>query len=160
MASLKDKQFSEQGELASKKTRQEEESQSALQSSTPQSGTFKVYKLSDVNKKGSYHMEGVDDVWDPEAKKMQRVRLLRGFPSIYVKDQKDLDENYIKSNRRSLIFRQRILRVADYDTTAIEFLNICNSNVDNDNRKGTRRLTFFEWNPLRQAELERKFLLR
>jgi hypothetical protein len=73
-----------------------------------------------------------------------------------MEDQKALDENYIKTNRRSLTFDKRLLRLPDYDTTAIEFLERSNANVDNVNRKGTRKLTFFEWNPQRQAELERK----
>jgi hypothetical protein len=101
-------------------------------------------------------MEGIDDVWDPDKKKMVRVRLLRGFPSIYMEDQKNLEPQFISSNRRSLVFDARILRVPDYDTTAIEFLQKCNSNVDNPHKKGTRKLTFFEWNPQRQAEVERK----
>lgn len=155
MAKLKDIQYSLQGEQ--QETRQQEESSIAMQEA-PQSAseTFKVYKLSDTNKKGRYHMEGIDDVWNPETKKMERIRLLRGFPSIWVKDQKDLDAHYITSNRRSLIFDQRILRVPSYDTAAIEFLELSNSNIDNPNKKGTRRLTFFLWNPQRQAELERK----
>jgi hypothetical protein len=118
--------------------------------------SYKVFKLTDTGKKGKYHMEGIDDVWDPDKKKMVRIRLLRGFPSIYMEDQKNLEPQFISSNRRSLVFDARILRVPDYDTSAIEFLQKCNSNVDNPNKKGTRKLTFFEWNPQRQAEVERK----
>lgn len=159
MASLKDIQYSQGGETTSrKKERQVEESHQATQESSeslPQT-TYRVFKLSDTNKKGAYYMEGIDDVWDVEKKKMVRIRLLRGFPSIYVEDQKGLDETYIRANRRSLIFQNRMLRLPDWDTTAIEFLEKSNANLDNKNRKGTRKLTFFEWNPLRQAEQERK----
>ena len=158
MARLKDVNYSQSGgEDSVQQVRNIEEAQIAMHEAPSNSGlTYKVFKLTDTGKKGKYHMEGIDDVWDPDKKKMVRVRLLRGFPSIYMEDQKNLEPQFISSNRRSLVFDARILRVPDYDTTAIEFLQKCNSNVDNPHKKGTRKLTFFEWNPQRQAEVERK----
>jgi len=100
-------------------------------------------------------MEGIDDIWDADKKKMVRIRLLRGVDTIYLDQQKGIDEKYIVSNRRTLTFDRRVLRVPDYDTAAIEFLEKSNANVDNPNKRGTKKLTFFEWNPVRQAELER-----
>lgn len=135
---------------------QHEESAAATASTPATPSTFKVYKLSDVSKNGDFHMEGIDDVWNPEKNRMERIRLLRGFPSIYLEDQKTLTEDFIKANRRSLIFQRRVLRLPSYDTAAIEFLEKCNSNLDNPHRKGYKRNTFFEWNPLRQAELDRQ----
>jgi hypothetical protein len=155
--SLKDIQYAQQGELI-KDERQQEEAHIAM-SEAPianAGNVYKVYKLSDTRKTGNYHMDGIDDVWNPETKRIERIRLLRGFPSIWLKDQKDLDKAFIESNRRSLTFTARVLRLPDYDTTAIEFLLLSNANIDNPNKKGTRRLTFFEWNPQRQAEVERK----
>ena len=159
MARLKDVNFSQSGgEEEVRKSRKIEESNDAIQAApeTASTTTFRIFKLTDTNKKGNYHMEGIDDIFDPEKKKMVRVRLLRGHPSIYLEDQKGIDEKYILSNRRSLIFEKGMLRVPDYDASAIEFLEKCNANVDNPNKKGTRKITFFEWNPKRQAELERK----
>lgn len=158
MARLKDVNYSQSGgEDSVQQVRNIEEAQIAMHEAPTESGlSYKVFKLTDTGKKGKYHMEGIDDVWDPDKKKMVRVRLLRGFPSIYMEDQKNLEPQFISSNRRSLVFDARILRVPDYDTTAIEFLQKCNSNVDNPHKKGTRKLTFFEWNPQRQAEVERK----
>lgn len=158
MARLKDVNYSQSGgEDSIQQVRNIEEAQIAMHEAPTESGlSYKVFKLTDTGKKGKYHMEGIDDVWDPDKKKMVRVRLLRGFPSIYMEDQKNLEPQFISSNRRSLVFDARILRIPDYDTTAIEFLQKCNSNVDNPHKKGTRKLTFFEWNPQRQAEVERK----
>lgn len=158
MARLKDVNYSQSGgEDSVQQVRNIEEAQIAMHEAPSDTGlSYKVFKLTDTSKKGKYHMEGIDDVWDPDKKKMVRVRLLRGFPSIYMEDQKNLEPQFISSNRRSLVFDARILRVPDYDTTAIEFLQKCNSNVDNPHKKGTRKLTFFEWNPQRQAEVERK----
>lgn len=135
---------------------QHEESAAATASTPQVQTTFRVFKLSDTTKNGDYHMEGIDDVWNPEKNRMERIRLLRGFGSINLEEQKQLTEDYIKANRRSLIFQRRVLRVPTYDTAAIEFLERCNANLDNPNRKGYKRNTFFEWNPMRQAEIDRQ----
>jgi hypothetical protein len=157
MARLKDVNFSMSGEDVSRETRQLEESVDAGNRMPDQAATesFRIFKLSDTTKKGKYHMECTDDVWDEKEKKMIRIRLLRGVDTIYQRDQKGLEPAYVSSNRRTLIFDNRVLRVPSYDTVALEFLEKCNANVDNPNKIGTRKLTFFEWNPIRQAELER-----
>jgi hypothetical protein len=139
-----------------RENRQFEESQAAQSSAVRNGVTYKVYKLTDTKKKGKYHMEGVDDVWNPTNNRMERIRLLNGFPSLSIDDQKHLEKAFLEKNRRSLIFDARILRVPDWDQAAIEFLEKSNANIDNPHKKGTRKLTFFEWNPHRQAEIERK----
>ena len=146
--------FSQQSEVV--QSRQYEESSAALNEAPIATGnTFKIFKLSDTKKNGKYHMEGIDDVWNEKKGRMERIRLLRGYPSIWVEDQKGLEKSFVEQNRRSLIFDRRVLRVAEYDVEALEFLNLCNANLDNPNRKGTRKVTFFQWNPQRTAELER-----
>ena len=137
--------------------RQDDEAAQAMQESTSSNTgtTFKIFKLSDTKKNGRYHMEGIDDVWNEKKSRMERIRLLRGYPSIWVEDQKGLEKSFVEQNRRSLIFDRRVLRVADYDVEALEFLSLCNANLDNPNKKGTRKITFFQWNPQRTAELER-----
>jgi hypothetical protein len=150
-----DANFSQQSEL--RETRQNDEASAAL-NAAPASATgttFKIFKLSDTKKNGKYHMEGIDDVWNEKKGRMERIRLLRGYPSIWVEDQKGLEKSFVEQNRRSLIFDRRVLRIADYDVEALEFLSLCNANLDNPNRKGTRKVTYFQWNPQRTAELER-----
>jgi hypothetical protein len=152
---LADANFSQQGEV--KVQRQNDEAAQAMQESLSSNTatTFKIFKLSDTKKNGRYHMEGIDDVWNEKKSRMERIRLLRGYPSIWVEDQKGLEKSFVEQNRRSLIFDRRVLRIADYDVEALEFLNLCNANLDNPNKKGTRKITFFQWNPQRTAELER-----
>jgi hypothetical protein len=152
---LAEANFSQQGEI--KVQRQQEEAAQAIDfAPAGNTGTtFKIFKLSDTKKNGKYHMEGIDDVWNEKKGRMERIRLLRGYPSIWVEDQKGLEKSFVEQNRRSLIFDRRVLRVADYDIEALEFLSLCNANLDNANRKGTRKVTFFQWNPQRTAELER-----
>jgi len=157
MARLKDIQYSlSGGEENIRKVRQEEEANSAISEAPKSANSYRVFKLSDTTKKGKYHMECVDDVWNPNNSRMERIRLLNGFPSLSIDEQRHLDKIYVEKNRRTLIFNARILRVPSHDTAAIEFLEKCNANVDNPHKKGTRKLTFFEWNPIRQAEVERK----
>ena len=147
--------LSQQGEFTN--VRQHEEAAIAMtEASVANEGvTYKIFKLSDTKKNGKYHMEGIDDVWNEKKGRMERIRLLRGYPSIWVEDQKGLEKSFVEQNRRSLIFDRRVLRVAEYDVEALEFLSLCNANLDNQNRKGTRKVTFFQWNPQRTAELER-----
>ena len=152
---LSEANYSQQGEQ--RESRQQEEASAAL-NEAPASATgttFKIFKLSDTKKNGRYHMEGIDDVWNEKKGRMERIRLLRGYPSIWVEDQKGLEKSFVEQNRRSLIFDRRVLRIADYDVEALEFLSLCNANLDNPNRKGTRKVTYFQWNPKRTAELER-----
>jgi len=152
---LADANYSQQGEV--KVQRQNDEAAQAMQESfsSNTATTFKIFKLSDTKKNGRYHMEGIDDVWNEKKGRMERIRLLRGYPSIWVEDQKGLEKSFVEQNRRSLIFDRRVLRVAEYDVEALEFLSLCNANLDNPNKKGTRKITFFQWNPQRTAELER-----
>jgi hypothetical protein len=152
---LAEANFSQQGEL--RQSRQQEEASQALNDApvSPTGTTYKIFKLSDTKKNGKYHMEGIDDVWNEKKGRMERIRLLRGYPSIWVEDQKGLEKSFVEQNRRSLIFDRRVLRIADYDMEALEFLSLCNANLDNPNKKGTRKITFFQWNPQRTAELER-----
>lgn len=129
-----DANYANQGEVI-RKIRQEEESMTAMSEAPSTSTTFKIYKLTDTKKNGKYHMEGIDDVMHPERKRIERVRLLTGYPSIWVEDQKSLEKTFVERNRRSLIFDRRVLRIPDYDSTALEFLSVCNANVDNPNKK-------------------------
>ena len=80
------------------------------------------------------------------------MRLITGHPSIWVKDQKDLQQDYINSNRRSFIFEDRVLRLPAWDEQAIDFLRLTRHYIDNPNRKTGSKHEFFEWNPQKQAE--------
>ena len=85
---LAEANFSQQGEV--KVQRQHDEAAQAMQESfsSNTATTFKIFKLSDTKKNGRYHMEGIDDVWNEKKGRMERIILLRGYPSIWVEDQK------------------------------------------------------------------------
>lgn len=119
--------------------------------------THKVFKLVDTKRNGRVHISGIDDVPDPVTKKLTRIRLLNGFESIWQKDQKDLPEDFIKMNQRSLTFENKILSIPIWDTQALEYISLCRSNVDSPNKTKAAKHRFFEWNPAKmQEELLRK----
>lgn len=111
-----------------------------------------IFKLVSNARRGRVNIDGQDDVFNPKTGKVERIRLVSGVESIWVKDQKDLTEDYIKRNKRTLQFEDRVLRLPKWDISAIEFARITRHCVDNANRKSGSKHEFFEYNPKKQAE--------
>ena len=80
-----------------------------------------IFKLVNNKKKGRVWIDGIDDVVNPDTKKIERMRLVTGHPSEWIKDQKDLTDEFVRKNRRSLCFEDRVLRLPSWDETAIRF---------------------------------------
>lgn len=112
---------------------------------------YVIFKLKGNQKKGVY-IDGTDDVINPKTGRTERIRLLTGVSTIWFSEQKDVDKDYVRNNRRSLEFRGRICRINRMDTAALEFARICNSNVEVKNRIKSPRFEFFEYDPVKQAE--------
>ncbi len=125
----------------------------------PKDKEWYMFKLVDNTKQGGVYIPNIDDVWNPETKLVERVRLLSGVGSIWVKDQKELQPEYIKQNGITLNFPrgQKILRIASHNTTALEFMRLCNSNIGNPKRVRTSRFEFFEYDT---AAAEQEALLK
>lgn len=116
---------------------------------------YVIFKLADNTKEGGVHLPNEDDVINPKTNKIERIRLLIGLDTIWVKEQgKELSPDFIKENRRTLTFHRgaKILRVPESDTTALEFLRLCNWNIGNPKRKTGNRYEFYEYNPAKQQE--------
>lgn len=125
--------------------------------------THRVFKLVNTQRKGRVHISGIDDVPDPVTKKLTRIRLLNGFESIWQKDQKDLHDDFIKMNQRSLTFENKILSIPVWDTQALEFIGLCRSNINSPHKTKAAKHQFFEWDPQKQQEellKKRKFKLK
>lgn len=112
---------------------------------------YVIFKLKGNQKKGVY-IDGTDDVINPKTGRTERIRLLTGVSTIWFSEQKDVDKDYVRNNRRSLEFRGRICRINRMDTAALEFARICNSNMEVKNRIKSPRFEFFEYDPVKQAE--------
>lgn len=165
MARLKDVQISLQAEPKETESslQQEEISRYAVQDAVKQKGTkYHIFKLVDTKKKGGTYIPNIDDVINPETGREERMRLLVGVDSIWIKDQKNLDPDYIRQNAKSLSFPRgaKILRIPDWDKTSLEFARLCRHNIGSPNRKTGSKFEFFEYDPAKQAAeaLERESL--
>ena len=160
-ASIKDVNFSLKGE-ATQTTPFEQFEQLHLVSQepiAPDSGRV-ILKLVDSTRKGGINVDGIDDVINPDTKKKERIRLLRGVETIWLKEQKDLDKEYINKNRRSLRFEAGVCILEPTDSAGIKFSEISNNSADNPSAIPGKKHRFFKWNPLAQekAALEKEKL--
>ena len=113
---------------------------------------YVIFKLVSNARKGRVNIDGQDDVINPATGKVERVRLITGATSIWAKDQKDLSEDYVKRNKRSLVFEDRVCRFPKWDEQGIEFARVSRHLIDNPHKKTGSKHEFFEWNPQKQAE--------
>ncbi len=119
---------------------------------------YVIFKLVDTKKRGRVHVDNINDTINPETGKVERMRVLLGVESIWLKDQKDITEDYAKQNRPIMIFEDRYMRVPGYNKSVIKFLQLNNNCVDQPKRRPGGKHEYFEWNPARQekAALEKE----
>lgn len=155
MATRKNIQHSQMGiaESNAANSREHEITQLAL-SNVPQAPEqlFTIFKLVNNKRKGRVYIDGIDDVINPKTGKTERMRLISGVAEIWMSEQKNIPEDFIKKNRRSLQFEGKICRIPHTDTSALEFAKLCRHFIDAPNRRSGSKHEFFEWNPARQAE--------
>ena len=114
---------------------------------------YVIFKLVNTSRKGRLNIDGIDDVINPKTNKMERIRLLAGVDTIWQKEQKEVTDDYVRQNRRSLQFEGKFCRIPEWDTTAVEFAKTCRHFVETPGYKARgSRHAFFEWNPARMAE--------
>jgi hypothetical protein len=139
-----------------------EHSQIAQAGATEPQHEYKIFKLVNTKKKGRVHIDGIDDVVNPETGKLERIILIAGTPSIWAKDLVETlkDKDYVRQNRRSLTFEGGVLRVPTWDTQALEWIRHCRHCIDNPKRRSGSKFEFFEYNPQKQQEaaLKREML--
>lgn len=114
-----------------------------------------LFKLVQTNRKGGIHLPNMDDVIHPETKKVERMRLLTGVPSVWMKDQKDLTPDYVKAHRRTIVFPRgmKIIKLRSIDDAAITFMRLTNSNIGSPSKIQGSRFEFYEYDPAK-AEKE------
>lgn len=160
MAKLKDVQYSLSGEQNNEGLSLGEQAVvNEIREVTPTGVRFHIFKLVANTRKGGVHVPGIDDVINPKTGKMERIRLLTGVDTIWIKEQKDVTLDYAKMNQRNLSFVRgtKILRIPDYDETALEFARLTRHNIGSPTNKTGSHFEFYEYNPEReQQELLRK----
>jgi hypothetical protein len=163
MAKLKHVELSQKAEASQQDFDQIEISSFAVEDAPPRLETkYHIFKLVDNKRRGGVYIPNIDDVINPETGREERIRLLSGVDSIWIKDQKDLDPDYIRQNAKSLVFprKAKCLRIPDWDKTSLEFARLCRHNIGSPNRKSGSKFEFFEYDPQKQAmeALERETL--
>lgn len=136
---------------------------------TPDSKGRKVFRLV-TPKKGTVVIPHIDYVIDPRAVSREKpngdgpemIRLLNGVTTIWAKEQKSLTEDYIKRNARPLQWQKgsKYLSIPDYDVAALEWVKVCNHNIENPNRVKGSKFEFFEYdaNKAARAKYEKELL--
>lgn len=154
MAKLSDVQFSLSGEQKNTEALSLGEQEIVTELRQDRGVRYHIFKLLANTRKGGVHVPGIDDVINPATGKMERIRLLSGVDTIWVKEQKDITPEYVRNNMRSLSFVRgtKILRIPEWDTTALEFARITRHNVGSSSNKTGSHFEFYEYDPAREQE--------
>ncbi len=154
MAKLSDVQFSLSGEQKNTEALSLGEQEIVTELRQERGIKYHIFKLVANTRKGGVHVPGIDDVINPATGKMERIRLLSGVDTIWVKEQKDITPEYVRNNMRSLSFVRgtKILRIPEWDTTALEFARITRHNVGSSSNKTGSHFEFYEYDPAREQE--------
>lgn len=117
----------------------------------PKGQQFVIYRLKDNKKHGAVNIHGEGNIYNPESGEIELARLLTGVPTIWAKGQKDITPEYIKSHRRSIVFKNRVCRLPIQDKAAIQFLELGNDYFDNNNKSpyGGGKYGYYKWDPER-----------
>jgi hypothetical protein len=118
---------------------------------------FVIFKLL-KKKRGRTYVDGIcDAVLNPTTKKRERIWLLNGADSIWQSELLELlkDKEYVKRNRRSLIFEDGVCRIRVTDDRALEFARANTNNVGKANVTNGGKFAFREYDP--EAEQKEKY---
>ena len=104
-----------------------------------------IFKLRNAPN-GKVHLDGIDDVFDPGAKRMRRIRLIRGADTIWMDEQEKMDKDFLQKNRISLTFVAGHLICDELkDGLIVKAARLFNANEGNPNRIPGKKRSFYEW---------------
>lgn len=156
MATLKDIQFSMNGEPEEKIKPTdvdyvpEAKIKGSINGVSDSENGLVCFKLAKKNIGGVY-IQPIDYVINPKEpeKGLQMIRLLKGVPSIWAKDQKDIPENKVGKLMEFLEWPKgsRFMFVQKHDKAKLEFMELCCHNRLNPNRTKTSKTEFFLYDP-------------
>jgi hypothetical protein len=124
-----------------------------------------IFRLVDNSKKGNVYIDCEDYVINPKTKQMDSIHLLVGENEIWGSVLKEkygsnFADTIKRTKRLSLKFENRTHIVPNWDIPAMEFLRHTRYCIDNKHNKVRGRVTYYEYNPMREAEAaERKMAL-
>jgi hypothetical protein len=156
MATLKDVQFSMNGEPGEKVKPidadyvPDAKGQDSINGPGENLNKLVIFKLVKKNTGGVY-IQPIDYAINPKEpeKGPQMIRLLKGVPSIWAKDQKDIPENKVGKLMEFLEWPKgsRYMFVQAYDKAKLEFMELCCHNRLNPNRTKVSKTEFFLYDP-------------
>ena len=114
-----------------------------------------IFKLVGNKRNGRVYVDGIDDaVMNPETKKRERIWLLNSADSIWQSDLVELlkDKDFMRRNRRSLLFEGGVCRIPTWDDRALEFARACRHNIGSKDRRTGSKYEFIEYDPIKQQE--------
>jgi hypothetical protein len=95
---------------------------------------------------GKVHLDGIDDVFDTETKRMRRLRLIRGATTIWMDEQEKMDKSFLEKNRISITFvAGNLICDQQKDEFIIKAARLMNANEGNANRIPGKKRSFYEW---------------
>lgn len=105
-------------------------------------------------KRGRTHIDGIcDNVLNPKTNRRERIWLLNGADSIWQSELLEVlkDKDYVKRNRRSLLFEDGVARIHVNDERSIEFAKANTNNVGK-NRTNPGKYSYYEYNAAAEQE--------
>jgi len=114
-----------------------------------------IFKLVGNKRNGRVYVDGIDDaVMNPKTEKRERIWLLNSADSIWQSDLVELlkDKDFMRRNRRSLLFEGGVCRIPTWDDRALEFARACRHNIGSKDRRTGSKYEFIEYDPIKQQE--------
>jgi hypothetical protein len=162
MSSLKDIQYAMNGESNRRSNENEFVPTAKYRPQPPKKDGFVIFKLVRKNRTGGVYLPNTDYAIDPRTVTEEKphgdgpemIRLLKGVNTIWVKEQKHLDDRYIKKNARYLEWhgQSNFMRVPAHDVTRLEFMRLSKHNIKNEDRVEGSNIEFFEYDPTEVAK--------
>ncbi len=161
MATLETVQSSMSGEPKTETKEFFNKSESVMSTSEVAEHKYHIFRLV-KKKKGRTYVDGIcDNAKHPQTEKRERIYLINGAQSIWQSELGDLlkDKDYIKTNRRSLVFENGVCRVPSWDDRALEFARACTKNVGS-LRSGNGKFDYYEYDAAaeQKSRLEKQML--
>lgn len=123
---------------------------------------YVIFKLVIKTRNGGITIPNIDDVINPNTGKVERMRLLAGVDSIWLKDQKDIPKEYAERNARNIYFPRgaKFVRIDKDDNTMLEFARLTRHNIGSPKRRSGSKAEFYEYDPLAEAKAaeEKEFM--
>lgn len=104
-----------------------------------------IFKLVKSTGHRPINIDAECDIFNDETQSIERARVISGVTSIWMKDQKNLTQNYVDLNKRTIKFESRIIRVSKKDSTLLQFMRLAKNNVGAPNRTGWSKYEWVEW---------------